>query len=43
MPLFTVPFGRDATFVDRAGVFENVNKQMETQHRIALSGIGGIG
>ena len=41
--LFTVPFSRDAEFVDRVSIFEKIDEQMRTQNRVALSGIGGIG
>ena len=42
-PLFLVPFSRDATFVDRVKIFEDIDEKSKTYHRISLSGIGGVG
>lgn len=40
---FTVPFDRDPRFVGRKGIIQELNIRLKTQHRVALSGIGGIG
>ncbi|KAL9064370.1 MAG: hypothetical protein Q9161_008926 [Pseudevernia consocians] len=42
-PLFLVPFSRDATFVDRVKIFEDIDEKSKTYHGISLSGIGGVG
>ena len=42
-PLFLVPFGRDDSFINRIDVFNHINRLSRQHHRIALSGIGGIG
>jgi hypothetical protein len=42
-PKFTVPFVRDPEFVGREGIIQEITNRLETQHRIALCGIGGIG
>ena len=42
-PLFLVPFSRDGSFINRINIFNHVNRLSEQHHRIALSGIGGIG
>lgn len=40
---FTVPFTRDNKFVGREDVIQEITTRLQTQHRIALYGIGGIG
>ncbi|CAD6573262.1 MAG: hypothetical protein ASARMPREDX12_005928 [Alectoria sarmentosa] len=42
-PLFLVPFSRDATFIDRVNIFENIDEKIKDHRRISLSGIGGVG
>ena len=42
-PLFLVPYGRDRSFIDRKDIFTSIDKQMVSNRRVALSGIGGVG
>ena len=42
-PLFLVPFARDELFINRVDIFTKINKYIDQHHRVALSGIGGIG
>jgi hypothetical protein len=51
-PLFTVPFERDPNFVGRSDILEQIHQklilslieeQLQSQHRISLHGLGGIG
>ncbi|MCJ1405825.1 hypothetical protein MMC11_009055 [Xylographa trunciseda] len=41
--LFMVPFGRDNQFVGREDIIGDVDKKFETEQRVALTGIGGVG
>ncbi len=44
---FVVPFGRDDSFINRIEIFNHmnkyINKRSKQHHRLALSGIGGVG
>lgn len=40
---FTVPFNRDPKFVGRTDIIQEITTRFETQSRVALCGIGGIG
>ena len=40
---FTVPFVRDPKFVGRDDIIQEITNRLQTQPRIALCGIGGIG
>ncbi len=44
---FVVPFGRDDSFINRIEIFNHmnnyINKHSKHHHRLALSGIGGVG
>jgi len=40
---FTVPFDRDPNFVGRKDVIREISIRFETQSRVALCCIGGIG
>ena len=42
-PLFLVPFDRDDSFINRIGIFNDINRLLKQHSRVALSGIGGIG
>lgn len=42
-PKFKVPFGRDANFIGREEIMQEITDRLELQHRIAICGIGGIG
>ena len=42
-PAFNVPFERDKKFVGRAEEIANVEYALQTQSRVAIAGIGGIG
>ena len=42
-PKFTVPFVRDPKFVGRKHIMHKITHRFETQRRVALCGIGGIG
>ena len=41
--LFLVPFSRDAQFVGRESNLRSIASGFETQRRVAISGIGGVG
>ncbi|KAL6714191.1 hypothetical protein ACLMJK_008686 [Lecanora helva] len=41
--LFLVPFSRDKRFVGREGILKSIASCFETQNRVAISGIGGVG
>ena len=41
--LFLVPFSRDAQFVGRESQLRSVDSSFMSQHRVAISGIGGVG
>ena len=41
--LFTVPFSRDANFLGRQSVLDDIAKKFETQRYVSLAGLGGIG
>ena len=40
---FTVPFVPDSKFVGREDIIQEITNRLETQCRVALCGIGGIG
>jgi len=40
---FLVPFERDEKFVDRTNIMNEITQRHQTQSRVALAGIGGIG
>ena len=41
--VFLVPFSRDEQFVGREGSLQSITLSFETQNRVAVSGIGGVG
>lgn len=41
--LFTVPFARDANFLGRQSVIDEISKKFETQRYVSMAGLGGIG
>lgn len=41
--LFLVPFGQDNQFVGREDIISHIDKNLETEQRVALTGIGGVG
>ncbi|KAI4134497.1 MAG: hypothetical protein LQ347_001477 [Umbilicaria vellea] len=41
--LFLVPFGQDNQFVGREDIISNIDGKLETEQRVALTGIGGVG
>ena len=41
--IFLVPFSRDAQFVGRESNLRSIASGFETQRRVAISGIGGVG
>lgn len=41
--LFTVPFSRDANFLGRQSVIDEIMKKFETQRYVSMAGLGGIG
>ena len=41
--VFLVPFSRDAQFVGRESSLRSIASGFETQRRVAISGIGGVG
>ena len=41
--LFLVPFSRDEHFVGRESSLRSIDLAFETQNRVAISGIGGVG
>ena len=41
--LFFVPFARDEDFIGRAGSLQSISKSFESQNRVAIAGIGGVG
>ena len=40
---FLVPFGRDDNFVGREDILGQISLKFDTQQRVALDGIGGVG
>lgn len=40
---FVVPFSRDLQFLGREDVIDLVNTKFESEQRVALTGIGGVG
>ncbi|MCJ1265885.1 hypothetical protein MMC22_005767 [Lobaria immixta] len=40
---FIVPFERDSKFVGRKDIIDELDQQLNSQRRVALAGIGGIG
>ena len=41
--IFLVPFGQDNQFIGRENIISEIDERLETEQRIALIGIGGIG
>ncbi|MCJ1240785.1 hypothetical protein MMC14_008789 [Varicellaria rhodocarpa] len=41
--LFLVPFGQDNQFIGREDIISNIDETLQTEQRIALTGIGGVG
>lgn len=41
--LFIVPFSRDTHFLGREGITGLIHTKYESERRVALTGIGGIG
>jgi hypothetical protein len=41
--IFSVPFERDRQFVGREDVITQIEEKLQTQYRVSLYGIGGIG
>ncbi|MCJ1478678.1 hypothetical protein MMC13_007359 [Lambiella insularis] len=42
-PVFMVDFERDSAFVAREDLLNHINAEFETENRVALAGIGGVG
>jgi hypothetical protein len=42
-PIFSVPFERDKQFVGRESILSEIKKHLSIQHRVSISGLGGIG
>lgn len=42
-PLFTVPFSRDANFLGRRTIIDEIMKKFESQRYVSMAGLGGIG
>jgi N-terminal domain on NACHT_NTPase and P-loop NTPases len=42
-PLFTVPFAQDVRFTGRQDELKRIDEQFQTQRRVALTGLGGVG
>jgi len=42
-PIFSVPFERDQQFVGRESILSEIEKRLSIQHRVSISGLGGIG
>ncbi|KAL8992228.1 MAG: hypothetical protein Q9169_007264 [Polycauliona sp. 2 TL-2023] len=42
-PVFMVPFERDTRYIDRSDVTSRLDSELDTTHRAALAGIGGVG
>ena len=41
--VFSVPFERDPMYIDRADITSQLDKRLQSHHRAALAGIGGVG
>ena len=41
--VFLLPFDRDDHFVNRQGVLDQITHKFESQRRVAISGMGGVG
>ena len=42
-PLFSVPFERDVSFIDRKHIFAQIERQLYMHHRASICGLGGVG
>jgi hypothetical protein len=42
-PVFMVPFVRDEKFVGREDILCQIEERLQTQRRVSLAGIGGVG
>jgi hypothetical protein len=42
-PLFIVPFAQDPKFTGRQSLIDQIDKHFETNRRVALAGLGGVG
>jgi hypothetical protein len=38
-----IPFERDRKFIGRENVIQDIEQRFESQSRVALAGIGGVG
>lgn len=41
--MFMVPFEQDSKFVGRKDIIAQLDQKLNSQRRVALAGIGGIG
>ena len=41
--IFILPFERDEHFINRQGVLEQIDQKFESDRRVAISGMGGVG
>ena len=39
---FVVPFSQDNHFVGREDIISDIDRKLETEQRVALTGIGGV-
>lgn len=42
-PCILVPFDRDQDFIGREDIIDQIEQRFESQSRVALTGIGGVG
>ena len=42
-PLYTVPFAQDPNFTGRQDELDQIEKHFQTQQRVVLAGLGGVG
>ena len=42
-PCFMVPFEKDRNFIGRESFIQDIERRLESQSRVALAGIGGVG
>ena len=42
-PLFSVPFERDANFIDRKNIFDQIERELHMHCRASICGLGEVG
>ena len=42
-PLSIIPYSQDPHFTGREDIMNSIKSNFETEHRVALTGVGGVG